>query len=55
MLRGETITKQLTTDQCTDNRDALAKAIYGRLFSWLVATVSRLVDSDSGPVFLTRA
>jgi myosin heavy subunit len=51
-IRGEAITKALSTEQSADNRDAAAKALYGRLFTWLVNELSKLIAPsapDSSP------
>lgn len=45
--RGEVIRKLLTKDQANDNRDAMAKMIYGRMFIWLFIACNKfLVDMD---------
>ncbi|XP_056133744.1 unconventional myosin-VIIa [Lampris incognitus] len=51
MTNRESVTKPLTYAQATDGRDAFVKAIYGRLFVWVVdkinATVFKPLPEDS--------
>lgn len=43
VTRGETIRKPYTCEAAADVRDAFAKALYGRLFGWIVSQINELL------------
>jgi len=48
--RNETYEKKLTPGQASDARDALAKALYGKIFDWIVATINRSIQVEKKQV-----
>jgi myosin-5 len=48
--RNETVIKNLSPVQASDARDAVARAIYGRVFDWIVRTINTSIEVDMAGV-----
>lgn len=44
VTRGEIISRNNTVEEAVCTRDAMAKAMYGRLFDWIVNNINRLLS-----------
>lgn len=45
----ETLNKPVTRTEAVNGRDALAKHIYAKLFSWIVCEVNKALSTSSKP------
>jgi myosin heavy subunit len=51
-VRGELNRILQKPNEALDAADALAKAVYGKLFEWLVAKINRSVEGSRGTCFI---
>ena len=50
MTGGESVIKKIPVHSALATRDALAKAIYGRIFTWIVTTINYSIHVDPATV-----
>lgn len=53
MTSRESVTKALTISQAVDGKDAFVKAIYGKLFIWVVDKINSVIYKDAEEVQLS--
>lgn len=46
VAKGEVIIRDNSVQEASDARDAMSKALYGRLFSWIVNRISSLLKPN---------
>ena len=49
--RGESLQFNYNVEQAVDNRDSIAKAMYGRLFGWLVSKANSLLAPSNSALY----
>lgn len=50
VARNETYEKKLKPQECLAARDALAKALYGKIFDWIVVTINQNIQVEESKI-----